>query len=211
MGRGNEFREPRRRGFDDDNYTTRDSRSGGSRPFPSSVPSQADGPVTEAVVKWFNPEKGFGFVTVSNGASDAFLHIAVLQAAGRESILPGAKLRAHIGAGVKGSQVTRILEIDESGAAAEAPRHRRSPSPDRASAVDPSTAVEVRGAVKWFNTEKGFGFVDAGDGEKDVFVHISVLEKAGINNLAEGQQVTARVVRTPKGREAISIALAPFA
>jgi CspA family cold shock protein len=211
MARGNEFREPRRRGFDDDTYSVRESRGGGSRPFPASAPSQAEGPVTDAVVKWFSPEKGFGFVTLSNGTGDAFLHIAVLQAARHESVLPGAKLRAHIGSGAKGPQVTRILEIDESGAAPEAPRQRRTGALGTPSAIDPSTAVEVRGSVKWFNFEKGFGFVGADDGEKDVFVHISVLEKAGINNLAEGQQVTIRAVQTPKGREAISIALAPFA
>jgi CspA family cold shock protein len=65
--------------------------------------------------------------------------------------------------------------------------------------------------VKWFNAEKGFGFVYADDGDRDIFVHISVVEKAGLNGLGEGQQVTLRVVPTPKGREAISIALAPFA
>jgi cold shock protein len=162
------------------------------------------------VVKWFNPEKGFGFVTLSSGTGDAFLHISVLQAAGRDTVLPGAKLRLHVGPGPKGPQVTRILEIDESSAAAEPPRRDRSPRGTRV-AVDPSTAVEVRGAVKWFNPDKGFGFVGVDDGEKDVFVHISVLEKAGINGLAEGQQVTMRIVPTPKGREAISIALAPFA
>lgn len=210
MGRGNEYREPRRRGFDDDQYSTRDTRRGGSRPFPTSAPSTVEGPPTEAIVKWFNPEKGFGFVTLSNGTGDAFLHIAVLQAAGHESVLPGAKLHAHVGPGPKGPQVTRILEIDESSAIAEPPRRRSSATRSKQSAFDPSTAVEVRGAVKWFNAEKGFGFVGADDGEKDVFVHISVLERAGLSSLAEGQQVTARVVATPKGREAISIGLIPF-
>ena len=54
---------------------------------------------------------------------------------------------------------------------------------------------------------KGFGFVASDDGGKDVFVHISVLRPAGIMQLAEGQAVQMRVVDTPKGREAISIAL----
>ncbi len=62
--------------------------------------------------------------------------------------------------------------------------------------------------MKWFNGEKGFGFVTVGDGGKDVFLHISVLERAQLTQLAEGQRVSMRVVDTPKGREAISIALA---
>jgi cold shock protein len=205
MGRGNDFRAPRRRGFDDDIFSARDARDGGSRP-PGSPPSQAEGPPTEAVVKWFNPEKGFGFVTPTNGTGDAFLHVSVLQAAGRDAVLPGAKLRARVGPGPKGPQITRILEIDESGAAAEPPRREKSaPQFGTRAAADPSTAVEMQGTVKWFNVEKGFGFVGVDDGGRDVFVHISVLERSGLNNLTEGQQVSMRVVQTPKGREALSV------
>lgn len=213
MGRGNSFREPRRRGFDDETYSGHETRDGGgSRPFPTSAPSAPEGSPTEATVKWFNPEKGFGFVTLSKGTGDAFLHIAVLQAAGHQSISPGAKVRAQIGSGPKGPQVTHILEVDESSASAEPPRRDRSLAPRGVrNNVDPSTAVEVSGTVKWFNGDKGFGFISVDDGEKDVFIHISVLEKAGLNNLTEGQHVTMRAVPTPKGREAISIALAPFA
>ena len=212
MGRGNEYREPRRRGFDDDVYSARKTRGSGSRPFSIPVPSAAEGPLTEATVKWFNPEKGFGFVTLNNGTGDAFLHVSVLQAASRELVLPGAKLQAHVGPGPKGPQVTRILEIDESSATAERPRRDQSPAArGTRDTVDPAAAVEVHGTVKWFNAEKGFGFVGADDGEKDIFIHISVLEKAGLSNLTEGQQVTMRAVQTPKGREAISIVLARFA
>jgi CspA family cold shock protein len=61
--------------------------------------------------------------------------------------------------------------------------------------------------VKWYNPEKGFGFVVCDDGEKDVFVHISIVERAGLGGLDEGQRVAMKVVKTPKGREAISLTL----
>jgi CspA family cold shock protein len=72
---------------------------------------------------------------------------------------------------------------------------------------DPATASEIHGTVKWFNGQKGFGFVAADDGGKDVFLHISIVDRAGIQALPEGQQVWMRVVTTQKGREAISVAL----
>lgn len=45
------------------------------------------------------------------------------------------------------------------------------------------------GTVKWFNSAKGFGFIEPDDGSKDAFVHISAVERAGLSNLAEGQKV----------------------
>jgi len=167
-------------------------------------------PAIDATVKWFKGDKGFGFVELSNGTGDAFLHIGALQSAGYETVPPGAKLKVQVGTGMKGAQVTRVLEVDTSTATAEAPRAPRafgdSPRPPRR-APDPSTAVEVSGNVKWFDETKGFGFVQSNDGGKDVFVHISILGAAGIQGLPEGQAVIMRVVDTPKGREALSIQL----
>jgi CspA family cold shock protein len=173
----------------------------------SSVPS---GPVVDATVKWFNPEKGFGFAELSDGTGDVFLHIGVLQSSGHDSVPPGAKLKVNVGQGQKGRQVTKVIEVDASTATEQrrpsAPRGPGGPRMQRAP-VDPSTAVEVNGTVKWFNGDKGFGFVAGEDGGKDVFIHISVLERARLMHLAEGQRVAMRVVETPKGREAISISL----
>ncbi|MGH6718221.1 MAG: cold-shock protein [Alphaproteobacteria bacterium] len=48
----------------------------------------------------------------------------------------------------------------------------------------------ANGTVKWFNPTKGYGFIQPEDGGKDVFVHISALQRAGLSNLAEGQRVS---------------------
>ncbi len=57
------------------------------------------------------------------------------------------------------------------------------------------------GTVKWFNSEKGFGFIQPQDGSKDVFVHISAVETAGLNGLNDGQKVSYDVI-TQRGRQA---------
>ena len=211
MGKGRD-RGPRRRGFDDDMFSPRDFRDERpQRSFGGPPPRQpqAEGPTVDATVKWFNPEKGFGFAELGDGSGDAFLHIAVLQSAGQDAVEPGTKLRVQVGQGQKGRQITAVLEVDRSTAAPQAPRRDRAPSGGggggRGFHADESSAVELSGTVKWFNSEKGFGFVVTEDGGKDVFVHISVLEKAGLRSLAEGQRIEMRVVQTPKGREAVSV------
>jgi CspA family cold shock protein len=52
----------------------------------------------------------------------------------------------------------------------------------------------TQGTVKWFNSQKGFGFIQPDDGTKDVFVHISAVERAGLRGLYEGQKVTFELV-----------------
>lgn len=61
----------------------------------------------------------------------------------------------------------------------------------------------ANGTVKWFNATKGYGFIQPEDGSKDVFVHISALQEAGLQDLADGQRVSYEIVEN-RGREAAS-------
>jgi cold shock protein len=56
------------------------------------------------------------------------------------------------------------------------------------------------GTVKWFNAQKGFGFIEPNDGGKDVFVHMSALERAGLSSLKEGQKIKYEIARE-RGKE----------
>jgi CspA family cold shock protein len=211
MGKGRD-RGPRRRGFDDDFYSPpparhdRQQQSFQRAPRESATPS---GPAIDAIVKWFTPDKGFGFVELADGSGDAFLHIAVLQAAGHEAVDPQTKLSVQVGQGQKGRQVTAVLSVDTSTSGAPRAPSRRPlrPSSEGRERPDPATAVEMEGTVKWFNPDKGFGFVACEDGGKDVFVHISVVERSGLRGLDEGQRLAMKVVKTQKGREATAIAV----
>ena len=74
---------------------------------------------------------------------------------------------------------------------------------DRGASSGPSE--EVEGTVKWFNTTKGFGFVAPDNGGKDVFVHVTAVERSGTGPLAENQRVRMKVQQGQKGLEAVSI------
>ena len=153
----------------------------------------------EAIVKWFNASKGFGFVTLSDGTQDAFLPMAILRRAGYDDAREGASITCEIGAGAKGPLVTTVLNIDNSTAA-----------PPRGDDLDrrpqrPSTALE--GAVKWFEPEKGYGFISPDGGGKDVFIHVTALRRSGVTALEPGQRVRVDVVDGKKGLEAERIAL----
>jgi cold shock protein len=69
----------------------------------------------DATVKWFNSEKGFGFVAIAGGCGDAFLPLRAVQALGRNMVPAGAKLRVFVGRGEKGQYITKIVAVDDSG------------------------------------------------------------------------------------------------
>jgi len=211
MGQKGRDRSQRRRGFDDENdsgssaYDGRWRQPSRSSPRESAAPS---GPAIDAVVKWFNVDKGFGFVELADQSGDAFLHAAVLEAAGYATVNPGSKLSVQVGVGQKGRQVIAVLAVDAS--TGVGPRANARPSAKASSGrerPDPTAAISISGTVKWFNADKGFGFVVCDDGEKDVFVHASIVERTGLRALNEGQRLAMRVVKTRKGREAISFTL----
>jgi CspA family cold shock protein len=147
MSKGNNFRPPRKRGFDDDDTSggfdrPRGPRFGGAPGGEFGAPSPmggaaggpvATGPSVNATVKWFKGEKGYGFVELADGAGDAFLHANALQASGHESVPAGAKLVVQVGQGAKGAQVTRVLEVDTANivAPARTPRPGFGDRPDR--------------------------------------------------------------------------------
>src|SRR5262249_2469094 len=203
-------RGPRRRGFDDDFYVPppgREERPQRSSPRPPRENPAPSGPAVDAIVKWFTPDKGFGFVELADGSGDAFLHVAVLQAAGYDAVDAETKLSVQVGQGQKGRQVTAVLSVDTSAAASPRPSARpaRRPSSDRGGRPDPGNAVEIEGTVKWFNPDKGFGFVVCDDGGKDVFLHISVVERAGLRGLNEGHQLAMKGGKTQKRRAAAGV------
>lgn len=146
-----------------------------------------EGTQVKARVKWFNAEKGFGFVAPDDGSGDAFVHASALQKAGLAQLPGGAEIVCDVAYGPKGLQVLRIVEAPLT--------------------VVPTEVESLAGSVKWFAPEKGFGFIAADDGGKDVFVHKNVLRRCGIEALAEGQRVQVNTSPTPKGREATWIAV----
>jgi cold shock protein len=170
--------------------------SSGFDAISESVDRQAEGATVEAAVKWFNATKGYGFVELSDGRGDAFLHLKTLREIGRQTLPSGAKVRVVARTGARGAEVVRIVDVDTKSAIERSPRR---------STIDASASFDLTGKVKWFDDARGFGFIASDDFGRDVFVHSTTLSACAVNGLFEGQAVSMRVVETPKGREAIEI------
>jgi CspA family cold shock protein len=194
-------RQPRRHGVVDDFYD--------NAPSAMILPSFAStslAPEALATVKWFNAEKGFGFVSLTDGSGDVFLHVNALQEAGYKAVNPGATLQIRLGNGQKGRQVDQVISVDETTADVGRPARPQARALPRHQ-VERVAAVEIVGTVKWYNPEKGFGFIGPQGGGQDVFVHATAVERAGLGPLLEGQLVTISVAQGTKGPEVRTISL----
>lgn len=202
MGRYKDYREPQRRSFEDD--TISNDRPAELRPsYQGPSASQASEPVA-AVVKWFNPEKGFGFVTFGAG-NQAFMHVRHLKAAGHNSVPDGASITVRVSPGQKGPEVTQVISVDISTAQATTKRvSALHPYPGQTQSCPTEECV---GTVKWYNANKGFGFIGQDNGGKDVFIHAKTLSRGGLSSLMEGQRVRMQIAQGEKGLEARSVEL----
>ncbi|RMD63302.1 MAG: cold-shock protein, partial [Alphaproteobacteria bacterium] len=123
---------------------------------------------------------------------DAFLHISVVNRSGLNHIPQGATILCDLCAGTKGPQVATVHRIESMPEAPPVPAYD-------------GTTTSVEGTVKFYNQEKGFGFVVPDDGSKDVFISARVLERAGMQSLDPDQRVRMQTRIGQKGPMADSI------
>ncbi|MFE0018390.1 cold-shock protein [Mesorhizobium sp. NPDC059054] len=197
MGKYRDHREPRRHRQGDD-FSPFSERISEPSYF-QQVRATAIEPV-DAEVTWFNASKGFGFIKLPDG-TEAYLHVRALEAAGSRNVSDGTRLKVTIEKSPKGPQVAQVLEISH--------QIKRNPAQPHGEAAAPTVAQpQGEGTVKWYNPEKGFGFIAPDNGEQDVFVHATTLSRSGLSVLVEGQKVFIECGPGKKGLEVRSIRLA---
>lgn len=174
-------------------------------------------------VKWFNATKGFGFITMDNGG-DAFCHASALQAAGHAELPPGASIVCDLADSARGLQVVAVHSVDLSTAEAPSrgPRREFGGGGGRFGGGDrfggdrggfggggggggyrdsgPSGPM-VEGKVKFFNDQKGFGFVMSDGGSGDIYLHASALRRSGISAVEPDQRIRYSTRQGNKGVE----------
>lgn len=148
--------------------------------------SSANPTPIDAVVLWLTPAGVLGFVKLSDG-SEAYLHIRVLESAGGHDVSEGTRLRVTVEEGPRGRQVVKVLKIGD-----QSLRNSAGERNATVSAAESNTQLESEGTVKWYNPEKGFGFIAPANGENDVFVYATALTRSGLSVLSEGQRVFFR-------------------
>ena len=164
-----------------------------------------------ALVKWFVPTKGYGFLVPEDGSADIFCHGTVVQASGYDVLPQGAMVTCEVVEGRKGLEASRILAVDVpasgSGVAENGALQRGSPDPEWRDQGADGLAIEVQGAVKFYDAGKGFGFVVPDDGGREVFVHVSVLTRSGLDELQAGQRVSVWAEEHPRDLQATGVEL----
>ena len=149
-------------------------RGGGGGGMPAQVVGQGKG-----VVKFFNSQKGFGFIQQEGGGEDVFVHISSVERAGLDGLAEGQGLEFTLvdrGGKISASDLVVLGDVIAVEKREEAPQREL-------------TGEKATGTVKFFNSMKGFGFITRDDGQPDAFVHISAVERSGMRGLNEGDRL----------------------
>ncbi|MGP7796295.1 cold-shock protein [Sphingomonas sp. CLY1604] len=181
---------------------------GGGRGMPPQVVGEGTG-----VVKFFNAQKGFGFVVRDDGGEDVFVHISAVEQAGLSALAEGQPLGfTLVDRGGRISATELKIDGEPMAVTERAPREPREggfgdrgPRGGAGGAGGPQrqlTGEKATGVVKFFNAMKGFGFIQRDDGQPDAFVHISAVERAGMPTLNEGDRLSFEIEVDRRGKYA---------
>ena len=141
------------------------------------MPAQVVG-TGKGTVKFFNAQKGFGFIQQEGGGEDVFVHISAVERAGLSALGEGQELEFNLvdrGGKVSAQDLQILGDVVETQSDRGPPRREL-------------TGEKATGTVKFFNTMKGFGFLVRDDGQPDAFVHISAVERSGLSQINEGER-----------------------
>ena len=163
--------------------------------------------MARGTVKFFNDAKGFGFIAPESGGGDVFVHVSAVERAGLPGLSEGDEVEFEIEQDHRSGKASAV-DLQFLGSAPPSARSSRpaagSRGFDRPDRGPPSRGGERvaagsgSGVVKWFNSTKGFGFIQPSDGGGDVFVHISAVERAGLRGLEEGQSISYEIEQDRK-------------
>lgn len=151
---------------------------GGAGGGGGGMPAQVVG-TGKGVVKFFNAQKGFGFIQREDGGEDVFVHISAVERAGLEGLAEGQQLEFNLvdrGGKISAADLQVVGDVIAAPAKPAAPQRQL-------------TGEKATGTVKFFNAMKGFGFITRDDGQPDAFVHISAVERSGMRELNEGDKL----------------------
>ena len=149
-------------------------------------------------VKWFDIDKGFGFLIVEDDGGDVLLHSNVLKNFGRTSVSEGTKLEFEFQKTDKGRQVSIIHNIFNS-------NNIVNPDKNEILVETKNTINFFPARVKWFNKSKGFGFANIFRSNEDIFLHIEILKKSGLSDLETGEAIVISVAESTRGKMADTI------
>lgn len=159
---------------------------------------EREGAVVSGHVKWYDAVKGYGFVVPDDSGSDVMVHASCVRAFGRMTLTEGARVTLVAVASARGLQAQKLTEVTEPEGELM-PGFAEGSRPTEFLGPEVETGPLQPARVKWFDKQKGFGFVNVFGKTEDVFVHMETVRRCGFQDLSSGEGMAVRTFRGPRG------------
>lgn len=125
----------------------------------------------KGIVRWFSMTKRYGFIVPADGSKDVFVHINDVKDAGLKKLNEGDRVEYETGEGKGGGKCAKHIRMV-------------------AASSNESSFGQHEGTVRWFDAKKGYGFITTDVGGTDIFVHLTIVQQAGLETLVEGERLS---------------------